>query len=51
MLCNNAEYKNMDQDSSLGQLYDVQIEIQTFYKETGWAYSFIMTKTLFYSQF
>ncbi len=25
MLCNNAEYKIMDQDESLSQLYDVQI--------------------------
>ncbi len=33
-LCNNAEYKNMDQDGSLGQLYNVQIEIKTFYKVT-----------------
>jgi len=32
MLCNIVEYKNMDQDDSLGQLYDVQIEIKTFYK-------------------
>jgi len=32
MLCSNAEYKNMNQDHSLGQLYDVQIEIKTFYK-------------------
>jgi hypothetical protein len=25
MLYNNTEYKNMDQEESLGQLYDVQI--------------------------
>ncbi len=24
MLCNDAEYKNMDQDESLSQLYDEQ---------------------------
>jgi hypothetical protein len=30
MLCNNAEYKNMAQDPSLGQLYDVQNEIKTY---------------------
>jgi hypothetical protein len=24
MLCNDVEYKNMDQGESLGQLYDVQ---------------------------
>ncbi len=34
MLCNDAEYKNMDQDESLGQLYDVQIWIKIFYKQT-----------------
>ncbi len=40
--CNNAEYKRMDQDLSLGQLYDVhnQIQIST---SNGWAYSFITT--------
>ncbi len=32
MLCNNAEYKNIDLDDRRGQLYDVQIEIKTFYK-------------------
>ena len=32
MLCNNAEYKKMDQDVSLGQLYDVQNEINILYK-------------------
>jgi len=25
MLCNDAQFKNMDQAKSLGQLYDVQI--------------------------
>ncbi len=43
MLCNDAEYKNMDQDESLGQLYDVQILIKIFYKQSGLAYSFPMT--------
>ncbi len=28
---------------SLGQLYDVQIEIIIFYKQSGWAYSFSTT--------
>ncbi len=28
MLCNIEEYKKMGQDLSLGQLYDVQIEIK-----------------------
>jgi hypothetical protein len=32
MLYNNAEYKKMDQDTSLGQLYDVQNEINILYK-------------------
>ncbi len=32
MLCNDAEYKNMDQDESLGQLYDEQMWIKIFYK-------------------
>ena len=31
-LCNNAEYQKMDQDMSLGQLYDVQNEIKILYK-------------------
>jgi hypothetical protein len=43
MLCNDAEYKNMDQDKSRGQLYDVQIQIKIFYKQSGWAYSFSTT--------
>jgi hypothetical protein len=33
MLFNDAEYKNMDQDESLGQLYDVQNWIKIFYKQ------------------
>ncbi len=32
MQCNYAEYKKMDQDMSLGQLYDVQNEIKVLYK-------------------
>ncbi len=32
MLCKDAEYKNMDQDMSLGQLYDVQNEIKILHK-------------------
>jgi len=32
MLCNNAEYKKMDQDISRGQLYDVQNKINILYK-------------------
>jgi hypothetical protein len=39
-LCNDVEYKSMDQDESSGQLYDVQIQIKIFYKQSGWAYSF-----------
>jgi hypothetical protein len=31
MLCKDAEYKNMDQDVSQGQLYDVQNEIKILY--------------------
>jgi hypothetical protein len=46
MLCNNAEYKNMDQDESWGQLYDVLIQIKIFYKQSGWAYSFSKTSRL-----
>jgi hypothetical protein len=34
MLCNDAEYKNMDQDESLGQLYDEQMWMKIFYKQT-----------------
>ncbi len=33
----------MDQDESLGQLYNVQIQIKIFYKQSGWAYSFSTT--------
>jgi hypothetical protein len=32
MLCKDAEYKNMNQDTSLGQLYDVQNKIKILYK-------------------
>ncbi len=32
MWCNNAEYKKMDQDMSLGQLYKIQTEIKILYK-------------------
>jgi hypothetical protein len=32
MQCNYAEYKKMDQDVSLGQLYDAQNEIKVLYK-------------------
>ncbi len=32
MLCNNAEYKRMDRDMSLGQLYNVQNKINILYK-------------------
>jgi hypothetical protein len=32
MLCNNAEYKKMGQDMSLGQLYNVQNKINILYK-------------------
>ncbi len=40
MLCKDAEYKNVDQDESLGQLYDVQNQIKIHYKQPGWACSF-----------
>jgi len=43
MMCNDAEYKNMDQDEGLGQLYDVQIQMKLFYKQSGWAYSCSIT--------
>jgi hypothetical protein len=43
ILCNDVEYKSMDQDESSGQLYDVQIRIKIFYKQSGWAYSFSTT--------
>ncbi len=33
MLCKNAEYKNMDQGVSLGQLYNVQNKIKILYKQ------------------
>jgi hypothetical protein len=33
----------MDQNKSLGQLYDVQIRIKIFYKQSGWTYSFSTT--------
>jgi hypothetical protein len=46
MLCKDAEYKNMDQDGSLGQLYDVQNWIKILYKQPGWAYSFPMTQLM-----
>jgi hypothetical protein len=32
MLCNNAEYKKMGQDLSLGQLYNVQNKIKIYAK-------------------
>jgi hypothetical protein len=32
MLCNYAEYKSMEQNGSLGQLYNVQNEINILYK-------------------
>jgi hypothetical protein len=35
MLCNNDEYKKINQGMSLGQLYDVQNEINILYK-AGW---------------
>ncbi len=47
MLCNYAEYKKMDQDMSIGQLYDVQNWIKILYKQSGWAYSFPTTLCLF----
>ncbi len=43
MLCKDAEYKNMDLDESLGQLYDVQNWIKILYKQPGWDYSFPTT--------
>ncbi len=48
MLCNDAEYKNMDQAESLGQLYDVQNWIKIYYKQQGWAYSFSMTHVSYF---
>ncbi len=39
----DAEYKNMDQDRNLGQLYDVQNWIKNLHKQPGWAYSFPTT--------
>ncbi len=47
MLRNDAVYKNMDQDESLGQLYNVQIQIKIFYKQSGWVYSFSTTMSIF----
>ncbi len=32
MRCDNAEYKKLDQDTSLGQLYKIQNEIKILYK-------------------
>jgi hypothetical protein len=32
MLCNNAEYEEMDQDLSLGHLYDVHNETKIYTK-------------------
>jgi hypothetical protein len=46
MLFNDAEYKNTDQDESLGLLHNVQIQIKIFNKQSGWAYSFSMTQPL-----
>ncbi len=46
MLFNDAEYKNMDQDESLGLLHDVQIQIKICNKQSGWAYSFSTTQPL-----
>jgi hypothetical protein len=46
ILCNDAEYKNMDQGESQGQLYDVQNWIKIYYKQPGWAYSFSTTLSL-----
>jgi hypothetical protein len=41
---------NMDQDKSLGQLYDVQIRIKIFYTQSGWAYSFSTTVSVLSSK-
>jgi hypothetical protein len=30
--CNNAEYKKIQQDTSLGQLYEIQNEMKILYK-------------------
>ncbi len=46
MLCNDAEYKNMDQGESLGQLYGVQNWIKIYYKQSRWAYSSSTTSIL-----
>jgi hypothetical protein len=43
MLCNDAEIKNMGQDDSLDQLYNVQNCIKISYKQSGRAYSFSTT--------
>jgi hypothetical protein len=55
MRCNNAEYKKMGQDLSLGQLYDVHKEIKPYTKH--WLglliyydnMSFETMETLYYS--
>jgi hypothetical protein len=44
MLCNNAKYKRMDQDLSLGQLYDVHKEIKIYTKH--WLGLFIYYNTV-----
>jgi hypothetical protein len=44
MLCNDLEYKNMEQGESLGRLYNVQNWIKIYYKQLGWAYSFSTTE-------
>jgi hypothetical protein len=46
ILCNDAEYKKLDQGESQGQLYDVQNWIKIYYKQPGWAYSFATTLSL-----
>jgi len=33
----------------LGQLYDVQIQILIFYKQSGWAYSFTTTLPVYFT--
>ncbi len=43
LLCKSAEYKNMDQDLRLGQLYNVQSKIKILYKAKGWAYFYPTT--------
>jgi hypothetical protein len=34
--CNNAEYKKIQQDTSLGQLYEIQNEMKILYKAKVW---------------